>query len=193
MKKTGDAYKYFLKFANGDHKYAQMFKSVEKYGIIPNEKISNYLLEHFPKEIEKYTTIDDFILNNVYKKNDIDLLFGGRMMSGIRYNPDKNIIAIITSSDSLYGDYWDENNIFHYTGEEKNGDQSPTNHRNKVLIQSVSNKSKIYLFEKAGINKYYYRGELILAGKISTDKCVDNDRENLKKFEELFNIKVDIK
>lgn len=182
MKKTGDAYKYFLRFANEEHKYAQLFKPVEKYGIITNEKMSDYLLEHFPEEIKENTTIDDFVLNNVYKKNDIDLFFGGRMMSGIRYNSEENIIAIITSSDSLYGDYWDDNGIFHYTGEGRNGDQSPKNHGNKVLIQSVSNGAKIYLFEKAGANRYYYRGEVCLSGVIHTEKVVvdGNERQVIK-------------
>ena len=182
MKKTGDAYDHFLKFADEKHKYAEKFKVLDEKGLLSNEKISEYLLKNFPDEIENRTSMDDFIINNVYSNSELYMMFNN-FISGIRYNQEKNIIAVVTSQDSLYADSWNEDGILYYTGEGQTGDQSITSFGNKALMSANNNKSKIYLFDKVTTNKFYYRGEVFISGSIKTTKEVDkkgNIREVLK-------------
>lgn len=173
MKKTGDAYDYFLKYADNSHQYADDFKVLNDNGLLSNEKISAYLLKNYPEEINNRTTIDDFEINCIYTNSDLYLMFND-FIRGIRYNSKKNIIAVITSHDSLYGDSWD-NDILYYTGDGQEGDQTPTSAGNKALLSASKNNSKIYLFDKITTNKYYFRGEVIIAGSVRIGKEYDKN------------------
>lgn len=174
MKKTGDAYEYFLKYADNSHENAEAFKVLDEVGLLSNEKISAYLLEHYSDEINNRMTMDDFLINESYTNSDLFIMFND-FMSGIRFNPKKNIVAVITSHNSLYGDTWDDNNILNYTGEGQKGDQKPTSSGNKALLSAVKNNTKIYLFEKVAVNRFYYRGEVFIDGSIKTVKEYDKD------------------
>lgn len=174
VKKTGDLYDYFLKYSDNSHQYSEMFKVLDEHGILPNEKISKYLLDNYTDEINNRTTMNDFIVNKAYTNNELFIMFND-FMSGIRVNNDKKIIAIITSPNSIYGDSWDEQGILYYTGEGKIGDQSITSSGNKALFTSKQNKAKLYLFDKVAPNKYYYRGEVYICGNIKTEKEKDQD------------------
>ena len=85
LKRTGDAYEYFLKYSNYSHQYADDFRFLDDYGLVSNEKMSEYLLKHYPDEIENKTTIDDFKVCETYTNSEIYLFFRG-FRSGIRYN-----------------------------------------------------------------------------------------------------------
>lgn len=174
MKKTGDAYEYFLKYADNSHENAEAFKVLDEVGLLSNEKISAYLLEHYSDEINNRMTMDDFVINESYTNSDLFIMFND-FMSGIRFNSKKNIVAVITSHNSLYGDTWDDNNILNYTGEGQKGDQKPTSSGNRALLSAVKNNTKIYLFEKVAVNRFYYRGEVFIDGSIKTVKEYDKD------------------
>lgn len=174
MKKTGDAYEYFLSFANEEHKNADKFKVLEEYGLLRNEEIADYLREHYSNEIDNKTTMDDFVVNRAYTNSDMYLMFND-FIRGIKYNPKKNIIAVVKSHDSLYGDTWDENKTLNYTGEGQEGDQTLTSAGNKALLSAAKNNTKIYLFDKIEKNKYYFRGEVYIVGSIKVEKEADKN------------------
>lgn len=174
MKKTGDAYDHFVKFSDNKHQYANEFKFLSEHGLLSNEQISDYLLNNYPSEINNRTTINDFVINQPYTNSDLYIMFND-FIRGIRANNEKNIIAVITSHDSLYEDVWDENQTLYYTGEGQDGDQSPNSAGNKALLSAEKNNAKIYLFDKVAANKYYYRGEVYISGSIKTDTEYDKN------------------
>ena len=139
-----------------------------------NAQQSYRYLEHIIGELEIYEgiKISNLIVNDHYTNGELFRLFNN-FISGIRYNSNENIIGVITSEDSLYGDEWDENGVLMYTGEGQIGDQSPTSSGNKALLSANQNKTKIYLFDKVSTNKYYYRGEVYISSAIKTEKEYD--------------------
>ena len=173
LKKTGDAYDHFLNFADNDHKNAKDFEFLEEYGVLSNEKISEYLEKNYPEELNNRVKIEDFVIDQPYTNSDLYLMFND-VMRGIRVNNKKNIIAVIMSHDKAYDDRW-EDDILYYTGEGKKGKQKPTAQGNKALIISKETNSKIYLFDKVTTDKYLYRGEVYTVGSVKTEKQYDED------------------
>ena len=71
IKYTGNMYEHYLKYKNGNHKYAKDFEFLVNYGIISNEKMADYLKENYPNELNNFCTIEDFVVGNVYSNNEI--------------------------------------------------------------------------------------------------------------------------
>lgn len=161
--KTGELYSFFLKYADGTHKDASEFEFLDEFGLLSSEKISDYLMENYPDEIEsdKEFGIDNLTFNNVYNNNELFLIFND-FMSGIRSNRDKKIIGCVLSHEGIYEDEWLDEKTLLYYGEGKRGDQKKESPGNKDMIIAAGNKSewKVFLFEKIKANKYYYRGEI---------------------------------
>ncbi len=160
LTRTGDVYHFFLKYADGNHKNAAVFKFLENYGILSSEKISDYLMENYSDEIEGEFGIDKLVVNDIYNNNDLFMLFKD-FMSGIRSNREEKIIGCVTSHEGIYEDEWIDERTILYTGEGKKGNQTPNSSGNKDLIMAANDKSwRVFLFEKIKPNKYYYRGEV---------------------------------
>lgn len=160
LTRTGDVYHFFLKYADGNHKNASDFEFLDELGILSSEKISDYLMEHYPDEIEGEFGLDKLVINDIYNNNDLFMLFKD-FMSGIRSNREEKIIGCVTSHEGIYEDEWLDERTLLYTGEGKKGDQTPSSSGNKDLIIAANNKEwRVFLFEKIKPNKYYYRGEV---------------------------------
>lgn len=178
IKYTGNMHEHFLKYKSGDHKYAKDFEFLEEYGLVPNEKMSDYLEENFPDELEHYWGIEDLIVGNTYTNNEIASTYKCSNMGGMRRSKETNSLILIAKHiNPLYDDQWSEDGIFNYTGMGTVGDQSIENGQNKTLVLAKDEGIKVYLFESYKENEYYFDGEVELDGAIWTTKEKDANGE----------------
>lgn len=165
IKYTGNMYEHFLKYKAGNHKYAETFSFLDDYGIITNEKMSEYLKENYFDELDHYWSIDDLIVGNIYSNNEIASTFKCSNMGGMRRSRETNSLVLIAKHNNpLYDDRWTENDILNYTGMGTENDQNIEFAQNKTLAIAKREGIKVYLFESYKDNEYYYIGEVELVG-----------------------------
>lgn len=185
IKYTGNMYEHYLKYKNGNHKYAKYFEFLDNYGIISNEKMAGYLKENYFNELNNFCTIDDFIIGNIYSNNEIASTFKCSNMGGMRRSIATNSLVLIAKHvNPLYDDQWTEEGILNYTGMGTVGDQSISFAQNKTLATAKQNNIKVYLFESYKENEYYFCGEVELCGSIFTARELDaeGNLRNVLKF-----------
>ncbi|MBI9008984.1 MAG: HNH endonuclease [Tenericutes bacterium] len=164
-KKTGDLYRHFLEFKSGKHKYADDFIIFNKYNLLTNEEISDYLFKTFPDEISDYTRVSDFIVGGTYTNAEIRFGFRCTYMGGIRPSNKTNTIVVIANhSKSLYEDKRKGNTLL-YTGQGMLGDQQMKG-KNLSLKNAKADGRSIHLFELYIDKEYIYRGEVVVDGEI---------------------------
>lgn len=174
IKCTGNMYEHYLKYKNGNHKYAKDFEFLDNYGIISNEKMADYLKENYFSELNNFCTIDDFIIGNIYSNNEIASTFKCSNMGGMRRSISTNSLVLIAKHvNPLYDDQWTEEGILNYTGMGTIGDQKITFGQNKTLAAAKQKNIGVYLFESYKENEYYFCGEVELFGSIFTAKELD--------------------
>lgn len=185
IKYTGNMYEHFLKYKNGNHKYAKKFEFLKDYGIISNEKMADYLKKYYSEELNNFYTIEDFIIGNIYSNNEIASTFQCSNMGGMRRSIATNSLVLIAKHiNPLYDDQWTEEGILNYTGMGTLGDQSISFGQNKTLATAKQNNIRVYLFESYKENQYYFCGEVELCGSIYTTKEFDSTERlrNVLKF-----------
>ena len=185
IKYTGNMYEHYLKYKNGNHKYAKYFEFLDNYGIISNEKMAGYLKENYFNELNNFCTIDDFIIGNIYSNNEIASTFKCSNMGGMRRSIATNSLVLIAKHvNPLYDDQWTEEGILNYTGMGTVGDQSISFAQNKTLATAKQNNIKVYLFESYKENEYYFCGDVELCGSIFTARELDaeGNLRNVLKF-----------
>jgi len=99
IKYTGNMYEHYLKYKNGNHKYAKDFEFLDSYGIISNEKMADYLKENYFDELNNFCTIDDFIIGNIYSNNEIASTFKCSNMGGMRRSIATNSMNELLSNE----------------------------------------------------------------------------------------------
>ncbi len=177
IKHTGNMYEHFKKFKDGNHKYANDFKFLEEYGLLSNEKLSDYLYDNYQNEISNYSGIDDLIVGKIYSNAEICNAFGCSPQGGMRRAKRTNTLVLTANHNNpLYDDQWTDDGILNYTGMGKKGDQSISKAQNKTLALSNTNGIRVYLFESYKDNEYYYDGEVELAGPIYQSDELDEDQ-----------------
>jgi 5-methylcytosine-specific restriction enzyme A len=83
---------------------------------------------------------------------------------GMRRSHDTNSLVIISDhTKSLYEDKW-INDILHYTGMGKEGNQDIKNAQNRTLAESTFNGVNVYLFEVFREGEYIFHGNVELIG-----------------------------
>lgn len=176
IKYTGNMYEHFLKYKNGNHKYAKEFEFLKDYGIIPNEEMADYLKGNYFDELNNFCTIEDFIIGNIYSNNEIASTFKCSNMGGMRRSIATNSLVLIAKHiNPLYDDQWTEDGILNYTGMGTVGDQNIYFGQNKTLATAKQNNIKVYLFESYKENEYYFCGEVELFGSIYTAQELDSN------------------
>ncbi|MED1792863.1 HNH endonuclease signature motif containing protein [Brevibacillus nitrificans] len=99
---------------------------------------------------------------------------------GMRRSLRKNSLVIVSNHvKSLYDDRWDEN-ILHYTGMGRFGDQSLNFMQNKTLNESITNGVEVHLFEVFKVKEYTYRGQVQLADLPYQEFQPDDDGQTRK-------------
>lgn len=74
------------------------------------------------------------------------------------------LVLICDHTKSIYDDKWN-NNVLHYTGMGKSGDQDINSLQNKTLAESNFNGVELHFFEVFRPKQYTYEGIVHLAGK----------------------------
>jgi 5-methylcytosine-specific restriction enzyme A len=99
---------------------------------------------------------------------------------GMRRSLKNNCLLLISDpTKGIYQDRW-INNVLHYTGMGRTGDQSITFQQNKTLAESEKNKVHLYLFEVFEEGKYTYIGEVEPVGDPYPDDQLDINKNNRK-------------
>ncbi|WP_246329217.1 HNH endonuclease [Brevibacillus halotolerans] len=94
---------------------------------------------------------------------------------GMRKSNTTNTLVLISDhTKSLYEDRW-EDNILHYVGMGRIGDQSLMFMQNKTLNESITSNISIYLFEVFNKNEYRFVGPVSLEGTPYQEKQLDEE------------------
>lgn len=184
IKYTGNLYEHFLKYQDGKNQHAKDFEFLNEYGLIPNEKMADYLKKNYPDELNNFWTIEDLKIGERYSNNEIAIVFGCSDRQGMRRSKKTNSLVLIANHNNLlYDDQWNEDGILHYTGMGMVGNQKMAS-QNKTLKNAKRDGIKVYLFESYKKNEYIYHGEVELCTDIYVDQGVDinGDLRNVYKF-----------
>lgn len=101
-----------------------------------------------------------------YSRRSLHERYGGQEQGGISTPRDYPIIFLFTgASGSLYGykDHWDDDDVFHYTGEGQIGDMEFIR-GNKAVRDHVSRGEELHLFETVGGGDVRYIGRMTCVG-----------------------------
>lgn len=119
----------------------------------------------------------EFIKGNVYTNKEITEGFKVGNMGGMRRSRANNSLVLISDhTKPLYEDKWYDD-VFHYTGMGKVGDQDINAGQNKTLAQSNENGIVIHLFEVYEKKEYIYQGITKLAETPYQEKQLDDNSE----------------
>ena len=114
-----------------------------------------------------------------YSNQELMNIFKCGNSGGMRRSHRTNTLVLIFDHNKMYDDNW-EDNVLHYTGMGKNGDQVLDGNQNRTLYDSRTNGVELHLFEVFQEGKYEYQGQVELAGDPYQDTQRD-DRDILRK------------
>lgn len=124
--------------------------------------------------------IPDFPIGSTVDNKRIMMNFKCRNMGGMRRSHRTNTLVLIADyTKVLYADRW-EDNIIHYTGVGKKGDQILSYDQNRTLAGSATNGVGIHYFEVHIPTQYIYKGRVELAGEPFQEIQIDSENENRK-------------
>ncbi len=119
--------------------------------------------------------IPSFKIGNTVTHNQIIDEFQCGNMGGMRRSKTTNTLVLISDhTKGLYDDKW-YNDILHYTGMGKIGDQDINFSQNKTLTQSNTNGVDVHLFEVLVPHNYIYLGPVKLCGEPYKEEQTDDD------------------
>lgn len=154
IKTTGNMIEHFDAFKDKKHKFANDFAFLVDYDVLPNEKISDYLLANYKDEINNIITYKDIKEGQIIAHAEIGIYFGGSTRGAvIRRNKKKKIFILVL--DEQNNTFYDNGSIlFKYYGNNAKIDES------KYLLKYKELESKIYAFRKIKRNNYKFLGEV---------------------------------
>ena len=113
-------------------------------------------------------------VGETYTNQDIIEMFQWGNMGGMRRSLTTNSLVIVSDhTKELYDDKWVDD-VLHYTGMGKKGDQTLSN-QNKTLAESNESNIKVHLFEVLKPTEYIYRGEVALVSEPYREKQKDEE------------------
>ena len=109
--------------------------------------------------------VPSFSVGSVITNQQIQKEFQCGNMGGMRRSHATNTLVIISDhTKSLYDDKWFDN-VLHYTGMGKTGDQVLEGNQNRTLAESNANGVEVHLFEVLEPTQYIYQGVVKLIGE----------------------------
>jgi len=109
----------------------------------------------------------------ILENHEIVSIFKCAPRGGMRRSLRTNSLVIVSDhTESLYEDRW-EDDVFHYTGMGRTGDQKLDSGQNKTLAESRANGVDIYLFEVFREKEYVFIGQVELAGQPYQEEQLD--------------------
>lgn len=107
-----------------------------------------------------------FIRGSVYSRRELHERYGGQEQGGISTPRSAPVIFLFTgASGSTYGyrDHWDDDNVFHYSGEGQIGDMEFVR-GNRAVRDHEAQRKALHLFETVGSGDVRYLGQMRCAG-----------------------------
>lgn len=108
--------------------------------------------------------ISDLEIGRSYSNEELMEIFKCGNTGGMRKSNKTNTLVLIYNHHEMYDDAW-RDDILHYTGMGKNGDQKLSGNQNKTLYESNTNGVGLHLFEVFHKGRYQYQGPVKLADK----------------------------
>lgn len=106
-------------------------------------------------------------------------IFKCSTQGGMRRSNKTNTLVLVSNHvKSIYDDKWIDN-VLHYTGTGKIGDQSLSFNQNQTLNNSINNGVIVHLFEVFKEKEYFYQGIVKLHAEPYQDSQID-EKENLR-------------
>ena len=129
--------------------------------------------------MENYNIFSQIEIGDKLNNAELCNIFKCSPRGGMRKSNQTNSLVLVSDQTQKtdinpYQDKW-INGILHYTGMGLKGNQSITFAQNKTLANLETNKVKVFLFEKLEKNKYTFKGEVFVDGKIYTEEQNDNE------------------
>jgi len=125
------------------------------------------------RQLTPATVAPGMVLSN----DEVSTAFGVGNAGGMRWSSANNLLVIITDhTKALYDDRWDED-ILHYTGMGRIGDQTLTGQNLRLAEQRVRGVD-VHLCEVFQKNEYQYKGRVELAGEVYTESQPGDDGVN---------------
>lgn len=94
-------------------------------------------------------------------------------------NTTNSLVLIFDHNKALYNDKWEEN-ILHYTGMGRIGDQNLDYSQNRTLYESNENHINLFLFEVFNRNEYTFRGRVKLIDETYQEEQLDDNGNSRK-------------
>jgi len=117
----------------------------------------------------------DLPIGSEINNNQLCKIFKCSSQGGMRRSNVTNSLVIVSNHvESIYDDRWIDN-VLHYTGMGRKGDQSLLFMQNKTLTESNKNGVQVFLFEVFHPKLYTYRGQVKLTGKPYSEMQPDVD------------------
>jgi 5-methylcytosine-specific restriction protein A len=121
------------------------------------------------------SSFSQFMIGQTVTNSDIMAAFKCGNMGGMRRSRETNTLVLISDhTKGLYEDKW-FNDILHYTGMGKSGDQDLFFMQNRTLAESGSNGVEVHLFEVLVSAQYIYLGVVSLADEPYQEIQVGDD------------------
>ena len=106
--------------------------------------------------------VPDINIGSTITNSELIEIFKCGNMGGMRRSHQTNTLVIVSDhTKDLYDDKWYEN-VLHYTGMGKIGDQHINFMQNRTLAESTSNNVDVHLFEVFKSGEYTYMGQVWL-------------------------------
>ncbi|HYD63426.1 MAG TPA: HNH endonuclease [Noviherbaspirillum sp.] len=114
-------------------------------------------------------------LGEVIDNKRLCATFGCGPQGGMRRSTRTGSLVIVSNHvDSIYDDRWVDD-VLHYTGMGRKGNQSLTFMQNLTLAESNTNDVSVFLFEVFQDGEYTYRGQVRLVGSPYEELQPDED------------------
>jgi hypothetical protein len=107
-----------------------------------------------------------FEVGRLYRRRDLHEAYGGQEQGGISTPRDHRFIFLFTGeTGALYGyrDHWDDDGVFHLTGEGQLGDMELVR-GNKAILEHARDGKELHLFQMEDHGYVRYIGEMACTG-----------------------------
>lgn len=109
-----------------------------------------------------------YVVGALYnRQREINDVLGGQRQGGISTPANSQFVIVFTGEAGKshgYGDFWDDDGIFHYFGEGQSGDMTLSG-GNRAIAEHLSTGKRLIVFKSLGHGKpYRFDGEFICVG-----------------------------
>ena len=126
-----------------------------------------------------YNEINKIKVGNRISNSEIQEIFGGRNMGGLRYSKENRLLIVINNGDvEFFPDQHmlvDDKRVIFYFGEGNYGNQKITRGNKRLYNSNIEGTPLHYFVKNKSDNLYTYNGRVELINKTAMSKCFYND------------------